>query len=207
MPSHWAGVFTGLFGQNVWYKIIKSQLNGNEYDEIEIFPSDVTPSRNIHELARRKERQSIKELEQKVSERTEELTSLVQELSFPIIPVLKGILVTPLIGKFNEDRLSDLMQRALFELSRNKAQYLLIDLTGISSVDDYTIFGIQKLIKAVRLLGGDCFVVGVSKELAITITLSGIDMNDFLSFSSLQQGVEYALEQHGYELMLKGTKL
>ncbi|TYR76126.1 hypothetical protein FZC79_08205 [Rossellomorea vietnamensis] len=52
LPSHWAGVFTGLFEQKVWYKINKSQLDGNEYDEIEIFPSDVTPSRNIFELAR-----------------------------------------------------------------------------------------------------------------------------------------------------------
>jgi rsbT co-antagonist protein RsbR len=203
LPSHWAGVFSGLFEENVWYKINKSQLNGYEYDEVEIFPSDITPAQNIHELARQKERQSIQELEQKVNERTEELSSLVRELSSPIIPVLKDILVTPLIGNFSQDRLTDLMERALIELARKKARFLLIDMTGVKGVDEYTISGIHKLIKAVQLIGGESYIVGVSEELAIRIIESKVSMEGIQSFSTLQQGVEYAIEQNGYELVLK----
>lgn len=61
LPSHWAGVFSGLYNSNVWYRINKSQLLGYEFDEIEIFPTD----------------------------KTEELSSLVFELSSPIIPVFR----------------------------------------------------------------------------------------------------------------------
>jgi rsbT co-antagonist protein RsbR len=203
LPSHWAGVFSGLFEQNVWYKIHKSQLNGYEYDEIEIFPSDMTPAQNIHDLARQKERENILELEQRVNERTAELTSLVRELSSPIIPVLKDILVTPLVGNFNQERLTDLMERALIELSRKKARFLLIDMTGVKGVDEYTISGIHKLIKAVQLIGGESYIVGVSEELALRIIESKVCMEGILSFSTLQQGVEYALEQNGYELVEK----
>ncbi|WP_409300701.1 STAS domain-containing protein [Peribacillus sp. SCS-155] len=203
LPSHWAGVFTGLFQQNMWYNITKSQVNGCEYDEIEIFPSSITPAKNIHELTREKEREYIQDLEKKVQDRTKELTSLVRELSSPIIPVLNGILVTPLIGNFNEERLSDLMERALIELSSQKANYLLIDLTGITNVDVYTISGIQRLIQAIRLLGGECLIVGVSSELSIQITQSKVNMAGINSFSSLQQGVTYALQQSGYELLKK----
>lgn len=143
------------------------------------------------------------ELEKKVEVRTEELNSLVQELSSPIIPVLKGILVIPLIGKYNEERLTKMIEKSLVELTRLKAKYLLIDLTGIKNVDPYTIHGIQKLIQSIRLIGGQCFIVGVSAELSIQILSSNVKIEGIQSFSSLQQGVEYAIQQNGYELVKK----
>ncbi|WP_226674993.1 STAS domain-containing protein [Mesobacillus jeotgali] len=203
LPSHWAGIFSGLFKQDMWYKMTKSQQEGHEYDEVEIFPSTVTISHNIHELARKKEQESIMELEKKVEARTEELNSLVQELSSPIIPVLKGILVLPLIGKYNEERLTSMIEKSLVEITRLKAKYLLIDLTGIKNVDSYTIHGIQKLIQSIRLIGGHCFIVGVSAELSIQILCSNVKIEGIQSFSSLQQGVEYAIQQNGYELVKK----
>jgi rsbT co-antagonist protein RsbR len=203
LPSHWAGILSGLFKQDMWYKMVKSQLEGHEYDEIEIYPSSVTISHNIHELARKKEQESIIELEKKVEERTEELKSLVQELSSPIIPVLNGILVLPLIGAYNDERISSMMEKALVEITRLKARYLLIDLTGIKHVDSYTIHGIQKLIQSIRLIGGHCFIVGVSADLSIQILNSNVNLEGIQSFSNLQQGVEFAIQQNGYELVKK----
>ncbi|MCK6208411.1 STAS domain-containing protein [Bacillus infantis] len=203
LPSHWAGVFTGLFEQKVWYKINKSQLDGNEYDEIEIFPSDVSPTENIFELARQKETEHILELEKKVKERTEELSTLVNELSTPIIPVLKGIVVVPLIGNFNDERLSNFIERSLLEFSRLKANYLLIDLTGVKGLDSYTIEGIQKLILSIRLIGGECFIVGISADQAIQISHSNIQFSKVQTFSTLQHGVEYAIGQNGFEIKEK----
>ncbi|MCI2255739.1 STAS domain-containing protein [Domibacillus sp. PGB-M46] len=203
LPSHWSGVFAGLFQQDMWYKVNKSQAEGEEFDEIEITPSSITPSKNIHELARQKEQQSIKELEEKVEERTEELSALVKELSSPIIPVLKGILVIPLIGKYNQERISDLLENALIEISRQKANYLLIDVTAINSVDEFTMFGIQKLIESVRLLGAECFMVGISSKFAIEITNTKLKMSEVRTFSTLQKGVEAAIELSGFELLEK----
>ena len=203
LPSHWAGIFSGLFKQDMWYKMVKSQQQGDDYDVIEISPSTMTISHNIHELARKKEQESITELEKKVEARTEELSSLIHELSSPIIPVLKDILVIPLIGKYNEERLSNMLEKALVELTRLKAKYLLIDLTGIKHVDPYTIHGIQKLIQSIRLIGGQCFIVGVSAELSIQILSSRVKLEGIQSFASLQQGVEYAIQLNGYELVKK----
>lgn len=203
LPSHWAGIFTGLFQQNMWYEMVKSQQAGDEYDEIVISPSTVTISQNIHELARKKEQESIAELEKMIEARTGELNSMIQELSSPVIPVLKDILVIPLIGKYNDERLSNMIEKALVELTRLKAKYLLIDLTGIKQVDSYTIHGIQKMIQSIRLIGGQCFVVGVSAELSIQILSSNVNLAGIHTFSSLQQGVEYAIQQNGYELVKK----
>jgi rsbT co-antagonist protein RsbR len=203
LPSHWAGVFSGLFKQTVWYKLTKSQQDGHDYDEIEISPSPITPSDNIHELARQKEQQNILELERKVQERTEELSSLVMELSSPVIPVLEGIIVIPMVGKYNEQRVTDMIERSLHELSLQQARFLLVDLTGISNFDNYTVHGIQRLIRAIRLLGGECCLVGISAELSMKMIHSHLDVTGIHTFSTLQNGVEYALRQSGYELIKK----
>lgn len=118
LPSHWAGVFGGLFQQNMWYKI-KNSGESEELIDIEVFASETTPDTNIHDLARQKEQQNIMKLEEKVKERTEELTQLVKELSSPIIPIFDGILVTPLIGKYNEERIRDLFENVLTQLSQS----------------------------------------------------------------------------------------
>lgn len=201
LPSHWAGVLAGLFKVKMWFRITKRQSDGYDYDEIEYFQSSFTPSQNIHDLARRKEQQSILELEEKVNERTRELSELIKELSSPIIPVLSGILVVPMIGKYNEERLRDIMESALNEVSRQRANYLLIDVTGLSNADELTIHHIQKLIAAIRLLGSECCIVGISPKLSMEMSSSQIILNDVKTFSNLQQGVEFAIRQNGYQLV------
>ncbi|MGG1369566.1 STAS domain-containing protein [Priestia megaterium] len=203
LPSHWAGVFSGLLKENMWYKTKKSQIMGHNYDEIEITVSSTTPSSNIHKLAREKEQQRICELENKVEERTKQLNSLVKDLSSPVIPILDGILVIPLIGRFTEERFEELIEKTLHEFSKKKASHLLIDLTGMNQIDEFNIHGLKQLIQAIVLLGGECILVGVSPSLSIQITKSGINLSHLISSSTLQQGVQYALEQTGFEIIKK----
>jgi rsbT co-antagonist protein RsbR len=72
LPAHYAGVFSGLFGTNIWYKIKQHQLEGHEHSVIEYFPSDVTIANNIHQLARKKESEQIRKLEGLVEAKTAE---------------------------------------------------------------------------------------------------------------------------------------
>lgn len=81
----------------MWYNGVQYQLEGHEYSVIEYFPSDVTITNNIHELARKKESEQIRQLENLVEEKTRELKELIKELSSPIIPVLEGVVVVPLL--------------------------------------------------------------------------------------------------------------
>ncbi|WJV28707.1 hypothetical protein QTG56_16835 [Rossellomorea sp. AcN35-11] len=76
-------------------------------------------------------------------------------------------------------------------------------MTSLSGVDDYTLTFIEKFVGAATLLGTNCLLVGISSELSIQITKSGYRMNQIPSFSILQQGVKYALDQQGLEIMKK----
>ncbi|MFD1863038.1 STAS domain-containing protein [Planococcus chinensis] len=198
VPSHYAGVLTGLFGTNFWYKTIQSQNEENPYSIVEYYPSDITVQSNIHEMSRKQEAAKIRELERMVDEKTMMLQNLVKEISSPIIPVLENIVVVPMIGSYDEDRSEDLMYNTLSELPRHQAQYLLLDLTGLHKhISEHTAMLIDKLGASARLLGIETILVGVSPELAMVITQSDNNLNKFECLQSLQHGIYYALGKSG----------
>jgi anti-anti-sigma regulatory factor len=202
LPAHYAGVFTGLFGTNIWYKVTQHQLEGHEYSMIEYFPSDITISDNIHQLARKKEAQKIQELEALVEEKTKELKGLVDRLSSPIIPVLEGIVVVPLIGKYDEDRSEQLIVRTLNNLPQYQANYLILDLTGIDEeISEHTASLLERIGRAASLIGTETILVGISAELGISITQSAINLSHFNCFQTLQHGIHFAFSQMGRSIV------
>lgn len=202
LPAHYAGVFTGLFGTTIWYKIIQHQLEGHDYSIIEYFPSDINISENIHELARKKESERIRHLESIVEEKTAELKELVNRLSSPIIPVLDGIVVVPLIGRYDEERSNQLIVNTLNNLPAYKANYLVLDLTGMEKeMDRLAISLIEKIGSAASLIGTKTILVGISAELGIAITQSSINLAKFDCFQTLQHGIHYAIGQMGRKIV------
>jgi rsbT co-antagonist protein RsbR len=202
LPAHYAGVFSGLFGTNIWYEVTQHQLEGNEYSVIEYFPADVTIADNIHQLARKKESEQIRQLERLVEEKTAELKELVNKLSSPIIPVLEGIVVVPLIGKYEEDRADQLIVNTLNRLPAYKASYLVLDLTGMEQeIGPHAVSLIEKIGSAARLIGTKTILVGISSSLGIEITQSNINLSKFDCFQTLQHGIHYAIGQMGRKII------
>ena len=202
VPSHYAGVLTGLFGTNFWYSTIQYQNDDNPYSIVKYYPSDVTVQSNIHEMSRKQEAMKIKELERMVDDKTKMLQNLVKELSSPIIPVLEKIVVVPMIGSYDEDRSEDLIFNTLSELPKHHAQYLLLDLTGLHKhISEHTAMLIDKLGAAARILGIETILVGVSPELAMVIVQSNSNLRKFECLQSLQHGVYYALGKSGRRIV------
>ncbi|WP_409250838.1 STAS domain-containing protein [Bacillus sp. SCS-153A] len=203
LPGHWAGVFSGLFKDNVWYRVTKSQLEGDEYSEYEFFPSSVTPSLNVRTLIQEQKEAAKAELEKVTQERTNSLSEIIKEISSPIIPVMDSILVVPLVGRYDELRAEELLDKTLLNLPLYKATHLIVDLTSLKGVNDYTLNFIDKFVQATSILGTKCILVGISAELSIQITQRGHRINKVPCFSSLQQGVLYSLDELGLELTKK----
>lgn len=202
LPGHIAGVLSGVFGTDVWYKVTKSEILGDEFDRFEYFPSEVTISQNIHALARRKESEEIEKLEKLVAERTEDLSQLVKEISSPIIPVMENIVVVPLLGKYDENRSEELLDKTLTQLPNYQAKYLILDLTGINKkMDEYTVHFIHKLTTSARLLGTETILVGISPELSIIMTQANFNLSGINCFTNLQHGIYYALAQEGRRII------
>jgi anti-anti-sigma regulatory factor len=202
LPAHYAGIFTGLFGENIWYRVIESQLEGAEADIVEYFPSDITVTKNIHELTRNKESAEISRLENMVEQQTAELKSLVSELSSPIIPVLEGIVVVPLVGRYDNSRSNEMIEKTLNSLPKNGARYLVVDMTGLHLDEyNYTAHMVEKLGSAAALIGTEMILVGISAELGALMTNSGFNFSKYQCFHTLQHGIYHALAQDGRKII------
>jgi anti-anti-sigma regulatory factor len=139
-------------------------------------------------------------LEQQVTERTAALQATVDQLSAsqttisllgaPVLPVLPGVLVAPLIGQFDSARAAALSQKILNAITSQRATTVIFDITGIGAVDQRTITDLLQLAGAVRLLGAEPVIVGVRAEVAIALVEQDIDLRAQRIFPNLQAAVQ-----------------
>jgi rsbT co-antagonist protein RsbR len=110
--------------------------------------------------------------------------------------------VVPLIGEYDEDRAGELVIDILHQLPDHKANYLILDLTGLSkNITEQTAAFISKIGSAASLLGTETILVGISQELSMVISKSNIHFLQFDCFQTLQHGIHYALSQSGREMI------
>ncbi|MGB9722649.1 MAG: GAF domain-containing protein [Chloroflexia bacterium] len=129
------------------------------------------------------------------------LLETVREMGTPVIPVHERILVLPLIGPVDSDRARRFTERMLEAVRRQRAQVVLVDITGVPLVDTAVAQALLRAAEAVRLLGAEMVLVGVRSEVAQTLVMLGVDMSAVVSRGTLQSGVEYALGRLGLAIV------
>lgn len=143
----------------------------------------------------------IRELVNEYSGSWEHIVSLqrvaLQELSAPLIPVMEGITIMPLIGTIDTERAKLIMENLLEGAIKHNSEVVLIDITGVPVVDTMVAHHIIQAAEAVRLIGSTCILVGIRPEIAQTIVNLGIDLSNFPTKSSLKKGFSSALEITG----------
>lgn len=113
---------------------------------------------------------------------------LVEHLSVPIIPVSQTVAVLPLIGTFDSYRMNIIEEKALTEISKLRIQTLIIDLSGISDMDEITISHFQKVLIGLTLMGAKPIITGLRPELVRKMVHLGIDLTSFAETkATLQQ--------------------
>jgi len=130
----------------------------------------------------------------------------LQELSAPLIPVMKNITIMPLIGTIDTERAKLIMESLLEGVIKHNAEVVLIDITGVPVVDTMVAYHIIQAAEAVRLIGSTCILVGIRPEIAQTIVNLGIDLTRFPTRSSLRKGFETALQMTGRKIVKEENK-
>jgi rsbT co-antagonist protein RsbR len=140
----------------------------------------------------------IRQLVNEYTGNWEQIVSLqrvaLQELSAPLIPVMDGITIMPLIGTIDTERAKLIMENLLQGTITHNSEVVLIDITGVPVVDTMVAHHIIQAAEAVHLIGAKCILVGIRPEIAQTIVNLGIDLSDFSTKSSLKKGFTSALE-------------
>lgn len=124
----------------------------------------------------------------------------IAELSTPIIPVMEGILVMPLVGSIDSMRAKEITRSVLAGISQHRAKVVILDITGVPLVDSGVAGHLNKTIQAARLKGSRTIVSGISDAVAETIVDLGIDWSGIVTLSDLQTSLVAALETVGIKL-------
>lgn len=136
----------------------------------------------------------VTELETEQRERSA-LSATIEALVLPIIPILKGVIVLPLVGSFDTARMRDLRFRLLEAIERQRANLVILDMTGLSFLDEQGAVGLTRNVQAARLLGAECRLVGVRPEIAEAIVAQGLAMEDIRTAATLQEAVEQTMKR------------
>jgi anti-anti-sigma factor len=154
--------------------------------------------RDVTELARRtalleEERtqlaETVRQLEEEQQRRTQ-LTETVRALSLPLIPVMDGVLVLPLVGSFDQERADEFMRVLLHGIEREQARLVLLDVTGIPLLDTTGARRLMQGVQAAALLGARCVLVGVRPEIAQSLVVLGVSLDELGVAATLQQAVQ-----------------
>lgn len=128
--------------------------------------------------------------QQRLTEENTTQRQRLREMSVPVLPVLDGTLVVPLVGDLDTYRLDDLLMQALDAVSRSAARWLVLDITGVPVIDTQVARGLREVLDTARLLGTTVIIVGVRPEVAQTMVGLGLDLGAVRTQSSLQAAIE-----------------
>ncbi|WP_437970173.1 AAA family ATPase [Sorangium sp. So ce260] len=117
------------------------------------------------------------------------------ELSTPLIPITDRIMVMPLIGTVDAARAQQVLHTALQGVDANETQVVIIDITGVKSIDTSVAASLISTAAALRLLGAQAVITGVRGDVAQTLVALDVDFGAIVTKGTLQSGIAYALEQ------------
>ncbi|WP_059170403.1 STAS domain-containing protein [Bacillus sp. FJAT-27445] len=103
---------------------------------------------------------------------------MVEHLSVPIIPVSPAVSVLPLIGIIDSYRIQTIEEKALTEIGNQKVQTLVIDMSGIATMEMDVIDHFQKVLKGVEMMGCRAVITGMRPDLVRKMIHSGINFSD-----------------------------
>jgi rsbT co-antagonist protein RsbR len=126
-----------------------------------------------------------------------QLLAAYEAMSTPVIQVWEGVLAVPLVGAIDAARANRIMESLLNGIVRSQAEMVLLDVTGVPVVDAGVANYLLKTIKATSFLGAQCIVVGVGWQTALSIVRLDVDLGDVVTRSTMQAGIEYALNELG----------
>lgn len=114
-------------------------------------------------------------------------------LSTQVLPLYRGILVIPLIGRLDRERAQVMTARLLSAVAQHTARVVVLDISGVPEVDADTAGHLVGVARGVELLGARAVLVGVSPAVAQAMVAGQVAFGRLTTLADLASGLEHAL--------------
>ncbi|MBD0372828.1 MAG: PAS domain S-box protein [Pyrinomonadaceae bacterium] len=137
-----------------------------------------------------------KRAEAALAELNEERARMIEEVSTPIVPVWRGVLVLPIIGSLDTERMQRATEAALDEVMRTGARACIIDITGARIVDTHAVANLNNLVMALKLIGAQAIVTGIKAQAAQSLVGLGVDFTSMRTHRTLAEALASLINEH-----------
>jgi len=110
-------------------------------------------------------------------------------LSAPLLDVGAQTLAVPLTGAFGPEQSDTLQAKLLDAVIQRRTRRVILDLTGMSSLDSSGALRLLQILRALKLLGATPIVTGVQPQLVGSVLDSGLDREGVAIFRTLATGL------------------
>jgi rsbT co-antagonist protein RsbR len=123
-----------------------------------------------------------------------QLLDLVATLETHASPLAEGVLFAPIVGHLDARRTEALTSRLLAEASAQRAQLVILDIAGVSTIDTAVARGLLNTAQALRLLGCAVTLSGISAEVAMTLVSLDVGLENVSTARSPREALASYLE-------------
>jgi len=124
----------------------------------------------------------------------------IRELSTPVLQIRERLLLLPIIGVIDTHRARLVTEGLLQAIRSNRAKVVVMDVTGVATIDSKVANHLLQTVTAARLMGAHVIVTGLSADVAQSLVALGIELSKVNTVGDLQGGLEEAEQLLGYRV-------
>ncbi|MDY0131437.1 MAG: STAS domain-containing protein [Desulforegulaceae bacterium] len=121
-------------------------------------------------------------------------------VSTPITEIWDGVLSLPVIGTLDSVRAMDLMGKLLKRIEEKRAKVIILDLTGVSSIDTQVMHHLIQVIRATALMGSTAIMTGIRPAIASSLANLNLNLDEIQTNSTLAEGLKQAFSILGIKV-------
>jgi anti-anti-sigma regulatory factor len=104
------------------------------------------------------------------------------------------VLALPIIGTLDSNRASRLTEGLLAKIADLEAEIVILDISGVPTIDTQVAQHLLKTVHAARLMGATSILSGVRPETAQAMVHLGIELVGLRSRNTLRDALQLALQ-------------
>ena len=183
-----------------------AELRTERRDELGLLASMASRAAQVITRARERDQAQKAELERRLKEledahtKQAKLLSTIRELSLPILRVHRDILLLPIIGELDATRADHILTTLLSEIRVTRARVVILDVTGVPTIDEAAAGALLRAANASSLLGAETLLCGVSPRVAQAAVSLEIDLHLMQPLRDLESALGAALRIAGQRI-------
>ncbi|SDN77807.1 PAS domain S-box protein [Alkalicoccus daliensis] len=130
--------------------------------------------------------------EQKLAEKKQlQMMAQVNELSATLVPLGNELAVLPLVGDFDDLRARKLLEVLPEKVQAQKISYVILDFSGIYSLDKVVADYLFKIYNVLALLGVQSIITGLRPESAMVAVNLDLDFSAIPTMATVKDALVY----------------